>query len=164
TVKTYSNPQNTPFQPIQDTSAFATCSAKSATRAAAEADESLAPTSPKFGTPSGTTLLLGPAGRFKVETTWRTPQGTSGTGQAVQLTTDTGYFWFFDSNNVEMVVKVLDACSLNQRFWDFAGGLTNVQVDIKVTDTKNGTIKMYHNPQNTPFQPIQDTSAFATCP
>jgi PKD repeat protein len=158
TVKTYHNAQNTPFQPIQDTSAFATCGAKSATAAS---DSSL---EPKFGTPSGTTLLLGTGSRFKVETTWKTPAGATGSGQAVQLTSDTGYFWFFNSENVEMVVKVLDACSLNQRFWDFAGGLTNVQVDIKVTDTKTGTVKMYHNPQNTPFQPIQDTSAFATCP
>ncbi|HEV7516768.1 MAG TPA: PKD domain-containing protein, partial [Thermoanaerobaculia bacterium] len=147
TVKTYSNPQSTPFQPIQDTSAFATCGAKSAATSASAAD--LGP-SPKFGTPSGTALLLGAGSRFKVETTWRTPQGTSGSGQAVQLTADTGYFWFFNSENVEMVVKVLDACSLNSRFWDFAGGLTNVQVDIKVTDTKNGTVKMYHNPQSTP--------------
>jgi PKD repeat protein len=157
TVKTYHNAQNTPFQPIQDTSAFATCGAKSATTSSEKELE------PKVGTPSGTALLLS-GSRFKVETTWKTPAGATGAGNAVQLTPDTGYFWFFDSANVEMVIKVLNACSLNQRFWDFAGGLTNVQVDIKVTDTQNGTVKMYHNAQNTPFQPIQDTSAFATCP
>ena len=48
---------------------------------------------------------------------------TSGTGTAVPLTSDTGYFWFFGSSNVEAVIKVLNACSLNQRFWVFAGGL-----------------------------------------
>jgi hypothetical protein len=41
--------------------------------------------------------------------------------------------------------------------------LTNVQVDLTVTDTQNGTVKTYRNPQNTSFQPIQDTSAFSTC-
>jgi hypothetical protein len=28
----------------------------------------------------------------------------------------------------------------------------------------NSTVKVYVNNLNTPFQPIQDTSAFATCP
>jgi hypothetical protein len=72
--------------------------------------------------------------------------------------------WFFSSVNVETVVKVINACALNNRFWVFAGGLTDVRVDLKVTDTKNGTVKTYVNPLGAPFQPIQDTSAFATCP
>ena len=102
--------------------------------------------------------------RFQVEVDWRTDQGTSGQGQAIELTPDTGYFWFFQEENVEIVVKVLDACSFADRFWVFAGGLTNVEVNITVTDTQTGTIQTYGNPLNTPFQPIQDTNAFATCP
>ena len=81
------------------------------------------------------------------------------------MTGDTGYFWFFSSNNVEMVVKTLNACGLPPgRFWVFAGGLTDVNVVMTVTDTQTGTVKTYTNPQGTAFQPIQDTSAFATCP
>jgi hypothetical protein len=102
-------------------------------------------------------------GRFRVTTSWRTTTG-SGFGQAVMLTSDSGYFWFFSSSNVEMIVKALDGCGLNSRFWVFAGGLTNVEVILTVTDTHNGTVKTYVNPMNTAFQPIQDTSAFATCP
>jgi hypothetical protein len=59
---------------------------------------------------------------------------------------------------------VLDGCSLNSHYWVFAGGLTNVNAVITVTDTSNGTSKTYTNPANTEFKPIQDTSAFATCP
>jgi hypothetical protein len=66
--------------------------------------------------------------------------------------------------NVEAVVKVLDGCSFNGRYWFFAGGLTNVQTVITVTDTRTGAIRSCTNPQGVPFQPIQDTSAFATCP
>ncbi len=113
--------------------------------------------------PNGQTLCLSDD-RFQVRTTWRTPQGETGAGQAVELTGDTGYFWFFNAANVEMVVKVLDTCSFTDRFWVFAGGLTNVRVDITVTDTETGTVRTYRNPLNTPFQPIQDTNAFATCP
>jgi hypothetical protein len=58
----------------------------------------------------------------------------------------------------------LNACTLNSRFWVFAGGLTNVRVVMTVTDTQTGTVKTYTNPQGVAFQPIQDTSAFATCP
>ena len=63
-----------------------------------------------------------------------------------------------------MIIKVLNACGLNSKFWVFAGGLTNVQVDLTVTDTQTGAVKTYQNPQSTAFLPIQDTSAFATCP
>jgi hypothetical protein len=41
---------------------------------------------------------------------------------------------------------------------------TDVNVILTVTDTQTGAIQTYTNPQGTPFQPIQDTNAFATCP
>jgi hypothetical protein len=113
----------------------------------------------------GTNTLCLLDDRFRVETTWRTPQGATGLGTGVELTPDTGYFWFFNANNVEMVVKVLDACNPPfNRFWVFAGGLTNVEVRLTVTDTDSGAVQVYTNPLRTPFQPIQDTEAFATCP
>jgi hypothetical protein len=46
----------------------------------------------------------------------------------------------------------------------FAGGLTDVQVELTVVDTATGAPQTYLNTQGTPFQPIQDTSAFASCP
>lgn len=112
---------------------------------------------------SSTTLCLN-NGRFRVATTWQTSTAT-GSGTSVPLTPDTGYFWFFSSNNVEVVVKVLNACAdpMNH-YWVFAGGLTNAAVTLTVTDTQSGTAKTYTNPLNTAFRPIQDTAAFATCP
>jgi hypothetical protein len=62
-----------------------------------------------------------------------------------------------------MVVKAVAGCPLNDRYWVFAGGLTNVNVVMTVTDTQTGAVKTYINPQGTAFAPIQDTSAF-TCP
>lgn len=50
------------------------------------------------------------------------------------------------------------------RWTTYAGGLTDVNVILTVTDTMTGLVKTYVNPQGTAFQPIQDTSAFATCP
>jgi hypothetical protein len=42
--------------------------------------------------------------------------------------------------------------------------LTNVRVVTTVTDTANGAVRTYTNPQGTRFAPVQDTAAFATCP
>jgi hypothetical protein len=108
-------------------------------------------------TPGAKALCLN-NGRFKVEATYTT-SAQSGQADVVKLTDETGYLWFFSSTNVEAVVKVLNACGLNNRFWVFAGGLTNVQVNLTVTDTVTGNVKNYVNPQGTPFQPIQDTAA-----
>lgn len=112
--------------------------------------------------PRGHNLCL-QNGRFKVEAAWRTNQGANGLGFAQALTTDTGYLYFFNPANVELVVKVLNGCPVNNRFWVFAGGLTNVEVDLVVTDTLTGSVRRYLNPPNTSYQPIQDTAAFATC-
>jgi hypothetical protein len=114
--------------------------------------------------PSETTLCLN-QGRFRVEATFQTPGQAPGTAKVVKLTDETGYFWFFSAVNVEAVVKVLNACVPPfNRFWVLAGGLTNVQVVLTVTDTQPGAQKTYTNPQGKAFQPIQDTNAFETCP
>lgn len=103
-------------------------------------------------------------GRFRVSATFETTTLSSGNAQAVKITDNTGYFWFFQNSNVEVVVKVLDGCSYNSRYWVFAGGLTDVRTILTVTDTLNGQVKTYVNPQHTAYEPIQDTNAFATCP
>jgi hypothetical protein len=113
--------------------------------------------------PSPTVMCLD-GGRFQVEATWTTPDGATGSAHTVSLTDDSGYLWFFSDTNVEAVVKVLDACSFASHFWVFAGGLTNVQTVLKVTDSKTGVVRTYNNPQGMAFEPIQDTAAFATCP
>ena len=102
-------------------------------------------------------------GRFRVRATWTRPDGSSGPGHAAPLTSDTGDFWFFDTTNVELIVKVLEGCGVNAHRWVFASGLTNVLVSLSVTDIVTGTTKVYTNPQGTAFAPIQDTSAFS-CP
>ena len=113
--------------------------------------------------PGDATLCLN-SSRFQVQTQWVTSDGRTGGGHAVALTADTGYFWFFSSNNVELVVKVVDGRAVNNNFWVFAGGLTNVDVIMTVTDTQAGLVKVYVNPQGAAFQPIQDTGPFASPP
>ncbi len=80
------------------------------------------------------------------------------------LTPASGYFYFFDPTNVELVVKVLDACfDPYQHFWVFVAGLTNVEVTITVRDVVADEVRTYFNPLTRPFEPILDTTAFDTC-
>jgi hypothetical protein len=113
-------------------------------------------------TPSDTTLCLN-SNRFAVSATWRKPDGTTGQGHAISVTGDTGYFWFFDPSNIEVVTKLLNACVINNNYWVFGSGLTNLDVTLTYVDGATGVQQSYHNPQGVAFEPVQDTKAFATC-
>ncbi|MEM6705970.1 MAG: Calx-beta domain-containing protein [Acidobacteriota bacterium] len=102
--------------------------------------------------------------RFLLEVEWATAQGTSGQGRAVQLTPDSGTFWFFSPDNVELIFKVLDGCALNQRYWIFGSGLTDVAIEVRITDTVTGAVREFSNPLGQGFVPIRDINAFAGCP
>lgn len=114
-------------------------------------------------TTGGATLCL-QGGRFSLTVGWEIPSGATGSGTPVQLTTDSGYFWFFGPENIELVVKVLNACTFNERYWVFAAGLTNVKFDLAVFDRTSDILNVYSNPLNRPAPPLQDTDAFRTCP
>ena len=173
--RTYFNSQSTPFAPILDTSAFATCDSTGdllrggstsfdslhEPRSTLLADIVSAGVAPLCAT-SQTELCVAQE-RFSIEVDWRTSAGDMGAGRAVELTSDTGMFWFFSEANIEVIIKVLDGCDLNGSFWVFAGGLTDVGATIRVTDTLNGVSRRYTNALGTPFEPIQDTQAFNTC-
>ena len=116
------------------------------------------PAPPAGSCTTATSLCLqGP--RFHVSVAWATTDGRTGTGQAVSLTDDTGYFWFFDSGNVELVVKVLDGRGVNGHFWVFYGALSDVRYTITVDDTTGGTRRTYQNPQGN-MASVADTNAF----
>lgn len=103
-------------------------------------------------------------GRFRVSADWRSADRQS-FAYAVSEGEDAGSFWFFSAKNPEVYVKVLDACHDPFRhYWVFAAGLTNVEVTLRVVDTRTGATKTYKNPLGKAFQPITDTQAFATCP
>jgi len=101
--------------------------------------------------------------RFQVEATWSAPDGSSGSGHAVSLTGESGYFWFLGPGNVELVVKMLNGCGTDGFYWFFSAGLTNLEVAITVTDRTTRETRTYSNPQGQAFAPILDTAAFPSC-
>jgi hypothetical protein len=103
--------------------------------------------------------------RFAVSADFKFANGEQGVAHAVRLGdgNSSGYYWFFDVNNAEVVVKMIDGCAVNGHFWFFAAGLTNLEVEIGIADTLTGASAVYSNPPNTAFAPIQDTAALP-CP
>ena len=110
--------------------------------------------------PDATTQCLN-GGRFQVRVLFNAPSLgiVNGSAQAVPLTPDTGYFWFFSSNNVELVIKVVDGRAFNQYFWVFYGALSDVEYTITVTDAETGAVKTYHNTPGT-LASVADVAAF----
>ncbi|MCG8456224.1 MAG: hypothetical protein MI919_08070, partial [Holophagales bacterium] len=111
------------------------------------------------------TLCLGQDGRFRAEIVWRDFDDNSEQGRAVDIDRrDSGLFYFFDENNIEMLLKVLDGCAINGHFWVFFAATTDVEFTLTVTDTENDTPKEYRNLLGEPAQPVLDVEAFAACP
>lgn len=112
--------------------------------------------------PDATTLCL-QDGRFQVRALWRDYAARRGVGQTIGLTGDSGGFWFFAPGNLELLVKLVDGCGFNDRFWIYAGGLTDIDVDLLVTDTWSGEVRLFENALGEPFPPVQQIDLFSTC-
>ena len=118
------------------------------------------PSSDEACSPGAETLCLHD-GRYEVRATWRTSAGESGSAQVVpQAGADSGLFRFFDAENWEILVKVLDACAVNDHYWVYAASTTDLGYAIRVTDTATGDIKEYTNEPGRPAPAITDAKAF----
>jgi hypothetical protein len=114
--------------------------------------------------PSATTACV-QQGRFKVSVTWTNFDDEDGVGTIIPSSADDSVlFWFFGSENWEMLMKVIDGCSFNNHFWVFAAATTNVEYTLRVTDTETGASKEFFNPLGNASEAVTDTTAFATCP
>jgi hypothetical protein len=119
------------------------------------------------GSSSATALCLND--RFAVRAYWRTnaTPGAPTDGQAQVAgcpNTGSGLFWFFAPTNWEVMVKVLNGCGLNNRWWVFSAATTNVFYRLEVTDVRSGETKIYFNYPGPPAPAVTDVDALAVCP
>jgi hypothetical protein len=117
------------------------------------------------GSSTATTLCL--QTRFLVSAHFRTgaPGTAEGTAQVVPVANPgSGLFWFFSNDNWEVMVKAINGCGLNNRYWIFSAATTNVFYRLEVFDVRAGQNKVYFNYPGPPAPAVTDTSAFATCP
>jgi hypothetical protein len=91
--------------------------------------------------PDKTTLCL-LDGRFALHVHWQNPfDGSRGEGGASRLSNFVGTFFFSDSNNVELMTKVLP---FPDRIALFYGALTDFDYTLEVDDLLSGQVKTYH--------------------
>jgi len=105
-----------------------------------------------------TLCLLGD--RFQVEVSWQNQfNGSSGSGVAIPATDSTGFFYFTDPSNYELIVKALDIGGVIKLFY---AELTDLIFTITVTDTRTQAVRTY---RNTPGDcGAIDENAFAAVP
>lgn len=111
------------------------------------------------GEPSDHLVLLD--GRFEVSVDFLNQHAgdAPGQGRAVAGTNNAGYFWFFTQDNLELVVKMIDARPFDGHFWVFWTGLSDVKYNIEVKDLETGEVWEFHNPAGK-VGGGADTSAF----
>lgn len=115
--------------------------------------------------PSDTVLCLQGA-RFRLEVDWKDFQNHAGKGHAIPLADrdDSGLFWFFQEENIELTAKVLDGCGLGGHWWVFLSSGSTVEYTVKVTDTLTGRTKTYTNDRGESAPLVADTAAFSCVP
>ena len=99
--------------------------------------------------------------RFEVRMDWWSAAGESDAGRVVHAgTNESGLFRFFNPQNWEVLIKVLDGCAINQRIWVLGASTTDLGYRILVTDTVTGESRSYENEPGRPAPAIVDTNAF----
>ena len=105
------------------------------------------------------------SGRFKVEIEWTDFSAVTRDAYVASAgTSDSALFYWTNPNNWEVLIKAINACSLNNKFWIYFAAATNVGYRVTVTDTlSGGPPKVYTNPVGTLAQATNDINAF-DCP
>ena len=115
---------------------------------------------PRPPCPADRLCLLG--GRFEVSVN-ASGGGALFAGQRVLTSNESGVFSFFGPRNWELLIKVLDGCAINQRFWVYAAAATDVPFTVNVFDRATGTSRTYPHAGGSAALPDLDAAAFATC-
>ena len=101
-------------------------------------------------------------GRFEVDVHWFTDGSERSAARPARAGTDvSGLLWFFEPDNWEMLVKVLDGCGVNGHYWVFAASATDVGFDIEVTDTQTGDARHYTKNPGEAAVAMADMAAFS---
>ena len=98
--------------------------------------------------------------RFGVEVSWTNYQGISGAGIAHPLTSDSGLFWFFAPENLELLVKMVDGCAFNGHYWVYAAATTDVEYHLRVTESASGAYRTFDNILGTASPAFTSIDAF----
>ncbi|HEY9423045.1 MAG TPA: LamG domain-containing protein, partial [Thermoanaerobaculia bacterium] len=89
---------------------------------------------------------------------------TTGNASVAVSSFESGVLSFFGASNWEVLVKALNGCGLNNRYWIYAASTTDVFYRMEVFDYQEFENKVYFNYPGAPAPALTDSDAFATCP
>ncbi len=91
---------------------------------------------------------------------YRTPQGEVGQARSgVWASSQAGIPWFFDRENAEVPVKVLDGCAHNGHRWAFVAPVTDLDFNLRITGP-DGSRWNHSNTQGRTAATKSDARAF----
>lgn len=92
--------------------------------------------------PDATTLCLLDR-RFQVRASWRNQHdGSSGRARVSPQSEVSGLLWFSSADNPELMIKLLDFGDVVKVFY---GQLSDLEIELEVTETATGAIRVYRN-------------------
>ena len=105
-------------------------------------------------------------GRFVLVVSYQGFIGGPARAFSCRMTNSAGYFFYFDRTNVEIPIKMLNACFGGNptSHWVFAAGLTNFAVEITAFDLFTGIRKTYVNSLGQTFNTQIDQLTPFPCP
>ncbi len=100
--------------------------------------------------------------RYAVSVDWWTSNGNVRAAKVVhEGTNDSGLFHFVEpGDNWEILIKVLDGCSVNDHLWVYGGSATDLGYTIRVMDTVSSETKEYRNEPGSLAPAITHQTAF----
>lgn len=82
-------------------------------------------------------------GRFRVTGSWAGASGSDSSARVERGSQRSGYLWFFDADTPEVLVKVLDARTINGSFWVLFGSATHLPFRLVIEDLETGVEKEF---------------------
>jgi hypothetical protein len=109
-------------------------------------------------TPDANTLCLF-GSRFKVTAQYQSyGSSTYSTATATGFSDNTGFFTTVTPGNVDVVVKLVNFCSLNNSWSAYIGGTTDLGVRVSILDTNTNNTYTASNPLGNPWSLIRQTA------
>ncbi len=114
---------------------------------------------PTFGPCTPTTDVLDLDG-YRVRMCYETQSGDVGQAKAgIWSSGESGLLWFFNRDNAEALVKVLDGCQINDYRWVFVAPVTTLGLSLRIT-APDGRTWDYTSSTGTTALSRSDTRAF----
>ncbi len=85
---------------------------------------------------------------YEVKVCYETSDGRTGPGRPKSIgSKESGLIWFFNQDNIELLVKVLNGCTINGYRWIYVAPATDVAFNIEVEAQLTGEKWVLRNPQ-----------------